>query len=111
MMKKNEVLKVRVSEEELREIKTRADTEGMNTSTYVRCALGRDAQVRRLEGVIHIIEQSFGDMTRPASRDNSDPCLQEILLLCRELAGDRNPLLLMRVNARLKALRAGGDQS
>ena len=105
MTKKIYVLKTRCNEEEYQAAQARADQEGMNLSAYLRCAVARDAEAERLERVVaEAVRQQLAQQRQPQrSSDEQERLLQKLALIVEELAQDRNPQILMRVNQRMAA--------
>ena len=95
-------LKVRLPAAEYQQLAQEADLAGMTVSSYVRRSLQQQRQTLLLEDVLAKLDARLSTPAAPSAPPANNRQLDEILLLARELAADRNAQILARVAAKLK---------
>lgn len=109
MSDRSRFIKVRVNEGEYRELRQRADAQGVTMSEHVRVAVTAVHMASDVASELSELRQQLRQVASPspAQIDPTGSEHREMLLLLRELAAARDTQILTRVRAQLTA-RAGG---
>lgn len=115
MSERSRFIKVRVSDSEYRELRKRADEQGVTMSEHVRDTVTAVHQATDVAAELSELRQQVRHFTETGrGRDDAGEGEQrEMLLLLRELAAARDAQILARVRAQLaarggQAARRGG---
>lgn len=109
MSERSRFIKVRVSEAEYKELRQRADTQGITISEHVRVTVTTVHKASDVAAELSELRQHMGKVATPSPAPASAGSIEqrEMLLLLRELAAARDAQILSRVRAQLAA-RIGG---
>lgn len=109
MNERSRFIKVRVSDAEYRELRQRADAQGITMSEHVRVTVTAVHKASDVAAELSELRQHLVKVPRTSPAFVSAGSLEqrEMLLLLRELAAARDVQILNRVRAQL-AVRAGG---
>lgn len=111
MSERSRFIKVRVSENEHKTLRQRADAKGVTISEHVRATVTTVHQSLDVAAELAALRSQVGQTPVPAQtlRDGAGTDQREMLLLLRELAAARDAQILARVRAQL-APRVGNPQ-
>lgn len=105
MSERNRFIKIRVSDSEYRELRTRADEQGVTMSEHVRNTVTAVHQATDVATELSALRQQVQHLAG-VGRERAEPGdgeQREMLLLMRELAAARDAQILTRVRAQLAA--------
>lgn len=111
MSARSRFIKVRVSENEHKTLRQRADAQGVTISEHVRATVTAVHQSLDVAAELAALRSHVRQTPAPAATqgDGAGTDQQEMLLLLRELAAARDAQILARVRAQL-APRVGNPQ-
>ncbi|MFT3802818.1 MAG: hypothetical protein QM766_16565 [Burkholderiaceae bacterium] len=111
MSERSRFIKVRVSENEHKALRQRADAQGVTISEHVRATVTAVHQSLDVAAELAALRGQVRQTPAPAVTpgDGAGTAQREMLLLLRELAAARDAQILARVRAQL-APRAGNHQ-
>ncbi|UJW83052.1 plasmid mobilization protein [Hydrogenophaga sp. SL48] len=111
MSERSRFIKVRVSENEHKTLRQRADAQGVTISEHVRATVTAVHQSLDVAAELAALRSQVGQTPAPAPMqgDGAGADQREMLLLLRELAAARDAQILARVRAQL-APRVGNPQ-
>lgn len=111
MSGRSRFIKVRVSEDEHKTLRQRADAHGVTISEHVRATVTAVHQSLDVAAELAALRSQVLQTPAPAATrgDNAGTDQREMLLLLRELAAARDAQILARVRAQL-APRVGNPQ-
>lgn len=106
MSERSRFIKVRVSENEYKALRQRADTQGVTMSEHVRSTVAVVHESLNVAAELAALRQQVRQVPSAAAVPGSGIEQREVLLLLRELAAARDAQILSRVRAQL-AQRGG----
>lgn len=111
MSERSRFIKVRVSDAEYRELRQRADAQGVTMSEHVRTTVTTVHKSTDVAAELAALRQQLRQELSPAPLSAGPAALEqrEMLLLLRELAAARDAQILARVRAQLAA-RVGVEE-
>lgn len=111
MSERSRFIKVRVSENEYKALRQRADAQGVTMSEHVRSTVAVVHQSLDVVAELAALRSQVRQTQAPAATqaDGASTDQREMLLLLRELAAARDAQILARVRAQL-APRVGNPQ-
>jgi len=111
MSERSRFIKVRVTENEHKTLRQRADAQGVTISEHVRATVTVVHQSLDVAAELTALRDQVRQTQAPATTqsDSAGTDQREMLLLLRELAAARDAQILARVRAQL-ALRTGNPQ-
>ncbi len=109
MSERSRFIKVRVSENEHKTLRQRADAQGVTISEHVRATVTAVHQSLDVAAELAALRSQVGQTPAPTHGDGAGTDQREMLLLLRELAAARDAQILARVRAQL-APRVGSPQ-
>ncbi|KQZ39679.1 hypothetical protein [Duganella sp. Root1480D1] len=112
MSERSRFIKVRVSEAEYKELRQRADAQGITMSEHVRVTVTTVHKASDVAAQLSELRQHLGKVSTPSPALASAGSIEqrEMLLLLRELAAARDAQILSRVRAQLAARTGGVEQ-
>lgn len=112
MNERSRFIKVRVNEGEYRELRQRADAQGVTMSEHVRASVTAVHKASDVASELSELRHQFRQLATPSPAliDAEGAGHREMLLLLRELAAARDTQILTRVRAQLAARSGGVEQ-
>lgn len=109
MSERSRFIKVRVSENEYRGLRQRADAQGVTMSEHVRSTLTTVHESLNVAAELAALRQQVRQVPSAPAMPGNGIEQREVLLLLRELAAARDAQILARVRAQL-APRSGSHE-